>query len=556
MVKIPNIRSENSQETTAILVSRKAWSELINRLEMPYYMYKDDFQHKQLTSLNYEEKLLHHDQVINDPFFFTPFGNKTEKAKVYSRFGITNAVFDVFIILHKLCNTNGIIRDITTNYLYRVYSSYKEQNAAISSQQFYVAMEKLMTAGMIEVTKDAYGRKTIQLNFILDENNKPYSYVPISPVVFTHEFNKLSIAAKKLFLDIALQQGEGDRPFVERMLKSTDSNGRPAANGGLYKFLHRNYPHQIRDVMKELTKPLECLNGQPLMTICDFPSKEKRSRRYTKLLLCVNKPLRTKQENVTHYRDTIEYRSTYKRKAQIIINELNELMIGEFAVDINHFVKVLKRAGTRQIKQVLRDFKDSIKGEGFPSGMQIEYRLMKLLPKSKNYIVLDLAHKEGIYDLITQSVIQGNEKQAIQQFAVNLSLDSLLKLKSIFRKGYTYLKENYLQPITEELYHKKNPIRFREQNIFRHYAFERGVDLESYRLLEVKLYEWMREEGYEEFDTVPSHLRENMMESIDALPEGPLRCIVLPDHFNMYRYIRLLIDGQQNDTALSIAATA
>ncbi|PGE97124.1 hypothetical protein COM59_32015, partial [Bacillus pseudomycoides] len=87
----------------------------------------------------------------------------------------------------------------------------------------------------------------------------------ISPVVFTKDFFKLSVAAKKLFLDIAMQQHT--ETTLKRSLDKQDERGNKTHFGGMYRFLHKKYPHQIRAVIEELTTALPC-TGNPLFKIC------------------------------------------------------------------------------------------------------------------------------------------------------------------------------------------------------------------------------------------------------------------------------------------------
>ncbi|GAA3333586.1 hypothetical protein GCM10020331_098200 [Ectobacillus funiculus] len=80
--------------------------------------------------------------------------------------GVTNAVIDVFIMLHKLCNTNGIIRDVTIHQLYEEYLTYKEWDASISHMQFYVAMEKKLRLHQVISTTKKTCTGAIRLKFV------------------------------------------------------------------------------------------------------------------------------------------------------------------------------------------------------------------------------------------------------------------------------------------------------------------------------------------------------------------------------------------------------
>ncbi len=106
------------------------------------------------------------------------------------------------------------------------------------------------------------------------KQKKANPYVYISPVVFTKAFFKLSVASKKLFLDIAMQQHT--ETTLKRSLDKQDERGNKTHFGGMYRFLHKKYPHQIRAVIDELTTALPC-TGNPLFKICKM---QKRGKAY------------------------------------------------------------------------------------------------------------------------------------------------------------------------------------------------------------------------------------------------------------------------------------
>lgn len=108
-----------------------------------------------------------------------------------------------------------------------------------------------------------------------EETEKANAYVYISPVVFTKAFFELSVAAKKLFLDIAMQQHS--ETTLKRSLDKQDERGNRTHFGGMYRFLHKKYPHQIRAVMTELTTALPC-TGTPLFKICKLQKGVKNKK--------------------------------------------------------------------------------------------------------------------------------------------------------------------------------------------------------------------------------------------------------------------------------------
>ncbi len=45
---------------------------------------------------------------------------------------------------------------------------------------------------------------------------------------------------------------------LKRSLDKQDERGNKTHFGGMYRFLHKKYPHQIRTVIEELTTALPC----------------------------------------------------------------------------------------------------------------------------------------------------------------------------------------------------------------------------------------------------------------------------------------------------------
>ena len=91
--------------------------------------------------------------------------------------------------------------------LWEDYKNYKEAFAHIHHSQFYVALKKLSFHNIITIENEYSGKYKITLtNFTNKKTNKANAYTFISPIVFTKEFFELSIAAKKLFMDVAMQR--------------------------------------------------------------------------------------------------------------------------------------------------------------------------------------------------------------------------------------------------------------------------------------------------------------------------------------------------------------
>lgn len=535
---IRNQRSLNGQDTNAVLVTLKSWQKLVEAFEEKYYSYKDTYLEDILDHMTYEERIADVDGIVAQAK--PSFSRRTlsviseTMGRKHKLYGITNADLEVFLYLHKKCYTNGIIPNVTVHMMWEDYKQYKEEFAYIQHSQFYIALKKLSLHNIITIENELDGRYTIKLtHFINEETEKANPYVYISPVVFTKAFFEMSVAAKKLYLDIAMQQHS--ETTLKRSLDKQDERGNITHFGGMYRFLHKKYPHQIRAVMTELTTALPC-TGTPLLKICKLQKGTKNKKRYTTLYLSLHADfLCTKEAGEVQYRDPFGPKVTYARKARFIESVLQELNIGEFAQDMNKFIHVLKYTCHRQIRSVIRSLRDMIdRNEEYPS--KLVYTLKKLLNQTSQYQILDTAAKEGIYPLITQHVPKEEKEQAVFDFGLHFSMYSLRNIKKLFRKTYELLKSKFAVPVTEESYHR-NYLKYQEETLFRKYAYEQGANLNAYMALEIKIRELLKARGHKE-RFIPSDVRELFIEKIDRLPKEKLRVIEVPDDFNLITFMR------------------
>ncbi|QEL82774.1 hypothetical protein DN407_30225 (plasmid) [Bacillus sp. JAS24-2] len=538
---IRNQRSLKGESTNTVLVTLKSWQKFVEMFEEKYYSYKDTYLEDILQHMTYEERIADADGFVEQakPSFSRRTMSAISKTmgRKHKLYGITNADLEVFLYLHKKCYTNGVIPNVTVHMMWEDYKQYKEEFAYIQHSQFYIALKKLSLHNIISIKNGIDGRYTIKLtHFMNDETEKANPYVYISPVVFTKAFFKLSVAAKKLFLDIAMQQHT--ETTLKRSLDKHDERGNKTHFGGMYRFLHKKYPHQVRAVIKELTTALPC-TGTPLFKICKMQKGVKNIKRYTTLYLSLHTDfLCTKEAGEVHYRDPFTPKVAYARKARFIESVLEEMHIGEFASDINKFIHVLKHTGNRQIRSVIRGLRDMIdRNEKYPT--KLVYTLKKLLNQASQYKIFDTAAKEGIYPLIAQHVPkeQNSEREkAVFDFGLHYSMYSLRNIKKMFRNVYDLLKQKFAVPVTEESYHR-NYLKYQEETLFRKYAFEQGTNLHAYVALEIEMRELLKARGHKE-RSIPSDVREWFIEKIDRLPKEKLRVIDLPAHFNLLTFMR------------------
>ncbi|WP_439876977.1 hypothetical protein ACSLGG_31590 (plasmid) [Bacillus mycoides] len=536
---IKNKRSLNGETTTPVLVTIKAWQKLVEALEGKYYSFKDTYLEDIVNSMSYEERIADEEGFVEKakPSFSLQMKNLFTKAngRKHKLYGITNADLEVFLFLHKKCNTYGELSHVSIHMLWEDYKNYKEAFSHIHHSQFYVALKKLSLHNIIEIENEYSGKYKITLtDFMNKETNKANPYTFISPIVFTKEFFDLSIAAKKLFIDIAMQQKR--ETTLKRSLYKFDEQGQQTHFGGMYRFLHKKYPHQIRSVMAELTTK-STATGSSLFKICKLEKGKKNKKQYTTLHLSVHPDFLCNKEIGEEYRDPFTPRLTYKRKAKFIEESLVEMNIAEFTKDINQFVNVLKHSCHRQIRQVIRGLREMIdRQEGFPKNLV--YTLSKLLKQSSQYRVLDTAAKTGIYSLITHNVPREKQEDAVFKFGTHFAIYSLQNVKKLFCKAHDLLHATYAVPVTEEAYHR-NYMQYQEETLFRKYAFEQGVNVNAYIALEIKIRELLKSHGQKEHH-IPSDIRELFIEKIDRLPKEKIRVIEVPKDFNLIDFLHSL----------------
>ncbi|PEF43530.1 hypothetical protein CON22_25820 [Bacillus cereus] len=536
---IKNKRSLNGETTNAVLVTIKSWQKLVEAMEDKYYSYKDTYLEDILKSMSYEERLADEDQFVEKakPSFSLQMKHVFSKVKgrKHKLYGITNADLEVFLFLHKKCNTFGVLSHVSIHMLWENYKNYKEAFAHIHHSQFYIALKKLSLHNIIQIENEMGGKYRITLtHFMNEETNKANPYTFISPVVFTKAFFELSIAAKKLFMDVAMQQKR--ETTLKRSLYKTNEQGQQTHFGGMYRFLHKKFPHQIRSVMSELTNTFPC-TGSPLFKICKLEKGKKNKKQYTTLFVSVHPDFLCEKEEGEANRDPFTPRVIYARKTKFIENLLNEMNIGEFTQDMNQFINVLKHSCHRQIRQVIRGLREIIdRQEGYPKNLV--YTLRKLLNQSSQYRVLDAAAKEGIYPLITHQVPREKQEQAIFDFGIHFSMYSIRNVKKLFNQAYKLLHTKYAVPVTETVYHQ-NYMKYQEESLFRKYAFEQGVNIHAYIALEIEIRELLKSKGHKE-RYIPSDIRELFIEKIDRLPKEDLRVLAVPEDFDLTRFLHSL----------------
>lgn len=542
---IKNKRSLNGETTTPVIVTIKSWQKLVEALEGKYYSFKDTYLEDIVNSMSYEERIADEEGFVEQakPSFSLKMKKFVDKVSGFDKnegrkhklYGITNADLEVFLFLHKKCNTYGELSHVSIHMLWEDYKNYKEAFAHIHHSQFYVALKKLSFHNIITIENEYSGKYKITLtDFMNKETNKANAYTFISPIVFTKEFFELSIAAKKLFMDVAMQQKR--ETTLKRSLFKVDEQGNSTHFGGMYRYLHKKYPHQIRAVLEELETKLSA-TGSPLFKICKLEKGKRNKKQYTTLHLSVHPDFLCAKEEGAEYRDPFTPRDTYKRKVKFIENLLVEMNIAEFAKDMNQFINVLKHSCHRQIRQVVRGLREMIdRQEGYPK--KLVYTLSKLLKQSSQYRVLDTAAKTGIYPLITHNVPKHEQEEAIFKFGTHFAIYSLRNVQKLFRKAHDLLHAKYAVPVTLDAYHR-NYMQYQEESLFRKYAYEQGVNINAYTALEIEIRELLKSSGHQGTN-MPSDIRELFIEKVDKLSKEKIRVIEVPEDFDLIQFLQSL----------------
>lgn len=399
------------------------------------------------------------------------------ESKAYRLHHLTNADLQLFITLFKVCNSNGYIRNVNRHVLYKIHCSYHEE--PMSAQQFYVSYEKLRLHKIFEVIQDPVKVETVISikNFFNEETQKLNRYVAVPPLVFTKEFNRLSLAAKILFFDIYMQQSKQ----VE-VLKRTMDN--------LYLMLHKSKPHHLRTVIEELTTT-KMRNGKPLFSLAQKDKVNKKVYHFS-IHKSLHKSLYKKSSKTDEkYREPINAPLIYKRKATFIEKVLIEFGIGELKHDIALLVNCLKKAGYRVIRHVLYELKKFKEENGYyPKDLALE--VIKQMRMASSNIVLDLARKRDCLTFVAPGLKRSERQNRFFEFTSVMSKHfSLREMDKAFKKIKPLLEQNFLTDFIPEYgdYRGCKELDLVEGiEAVRATAWRKRVDIEEYEELEVRAY--------------------------------------------------------------------
>lgn len=437
-----------------------------------------------------------------------------ENSREYELHHLTNTDIELFIILNKICNTRGFIRDLEGNFKHQIYQKICEYyEVPMSASQFYISYEKGKLHNIFTEEKTATGEYIFRLNHVYnEEEDKAYYYQVISPVVFTKEFNNLSLAAKKWFLQAAVQQ----------------NNNQSLTNNitSLYKSLLKGYPHQIREVINEVTQKMG--DYDPLFSRAEM-TKNARGQ-YDKVYFSVNVDYIIKDK--LEFRDTLSIPARYPRKARFIEKVLSELGIGEMSERINTLVQKLKHFGYRFIRFVLKQLKDFFKRNGhFPADLAL------FLTKETRFVkfgeIMELAGETNL-----TSYIDVNDDNRTFEFCGKFFNFNSKQIYQMFKSIQPVIEDKFTKPFEPEpfMYRNDNYLSMYVQGLtaVRLQAMRCKVDPDQYRQLEEKAFDVCIE--YQNLENNNQIICEWLLAEIEKLPSVN-RVLDLPNDLKLEDFI-------------------
>ncbi|CEH28289.1 hypothetical protein AM501_24030 [Aneurinibacillus migulanus] len=435
-----------------------------------------------------------------------------ENKKEYLLNHLTNADLQMAIILQKICNTRGFIREVLPHAIYKKVEEYFE--TPISASQFYASLTKFSLHGLITMIEKHDSKKIdIRLNHYL-ENGVPSSFILMTPIVFTGTFGKLELAKKKLFFSIYLQQDGGKE--IDRLVQHSISEGKSVQFSGLYRFLHRD-SSQIQLLCNQLLE--EKLDGKhPLF---EKASVHTYKGRIHKAIFSIHPAYFVPKKKGQWYHDTITPVLTYPRKANVFIRMLDKLGIGEVASFdsgnmLAKLMEYLKAHGARTIEFVAKRIKEFHGNHGgFPENL-LEFVKRELKNKTRATI-LGILYKYQLDRFVAphaSSLAEHYERE-----------DALVSTLSYYRKHAIekackavrrLLYSHYIKPARSNLNLQAYSLStsldtWKEIIAVRHYAYHKQKDPNCYVQLEQK--------AIEKFYTYDNDsFKEWLLTQVDELP--------------------------------------
>ncbi|PSL41260.1 hypothetical protein B0H94_1206 [Salsuginibacillus halophilus] len=373
--------------------------------------------------------ILHNEQGMNGqattavavsfPFWQELMAVAPECGMDRSLYHVTRTDIDLMLLLHKVCNTNGVIRETKFHRIAEAAGRWFEKPA--SRSQLYMSLDKFIARGLVHrYENDITGETTYQLNHFAKDDGTPHRYVALSPVVFAEKFSQLTLAARKLFLLTAMQQGNNS--FIFRNIRG---------DRGLMHLLNKNQANQVQACLNELTEA----------SFLRVSKLEYRKGAAHKAYLAVPQDMLINADG-ERLREPLDPPERYPRKAAFIRRVLQQLGIGELEQDMNLLINTLKSSGHRLIRQILRRVLQHAQYHGFYP-KHLAHFLKKEARQVRENRIIDLAYEAGIGHYIVNPG-EDDPEQRLFTFANHFSWYNDRELKAMFRAASDSVTRTYL----------------------------------------------------------------------------------------------------------------
>ncbi|MGG0937068.1 hypothetical protein ABHN11_13270 [Brevibacillus centrosporus] len=448
---------------------------------------------------------------------------------------VTEADLYVATVLFSLCNTNGSIHRVSRHAIYQRLEELYEN--PISSPQFYEALEKFKLHHLIFEEQHEYGVVSYKINYFHQEESenelpwmkserpKAARYFMLHPVVFSAAFTSLSLSGKKLFYAVAAQQGENKHKAVERLFSNRNTD---VQFMGLYQFLHKAHPYQIRKVLDELTSRTLFMQT-PFFTKAEV---HKASGQY-KASLAINPDFILSAQKGVEYREVLKPRKVYKRTALFIERILSALSIREFVTDdeINELVRYFKGKGYRIIRPALEILKQYFnKHRNLPQNI-VGY-LVKSIRSVTEFTYRNILKRTGLLDFVAP-IDADDHDQRWSQFLNAICSYQPRMVEKACAAAAPQLTGKYLRTVQYDYAEYRGDYTGKELKgieLVRKKAFVLQKHVDSYISLENGIH---TRSG----DLSDSQIIDWLLAEVEKLPNAE-RIVVVPSSFNLESYLQ------------------
>lgn len=453
---------------------------------------------------------------------------------------LTNADLQTATILLKVCNLQGVIEQTNPHSIYHLLREHYE--APISMSQFYTSLKKFILNQLIKPSYNKYSNLyTYRLNHYLNPHTSKIGYyVALTPFVFTKAFSKISIAKKKLFYSVYLQQGEKadvKKDAIERRLLTDKED---VQYSGLSVFLHRHDIFHIKKILEELAST-PMLEGAPLFETAKLV---KRGREYHKAILFIHPKFFPESQYKYNMHEYIPVTVSYKRKANFIKKLVEEWGIGELLILdqgrlFMQMINIFKGCSYRVIRYALYQLKLYHKENGYYPNDVRQFLATEIRNKLLAMII-DIAQKTEVYPFIAPEANGYLRREREYEFASRLSSYPLKLIEQACKLALPTLLDSFTLPSEHELdlghySYEASLNELRGIDVVRFYALKQKKNRIDYARLEDRAA--MNYEAEKNLSTfVRTEFIDWMLQEVDKI-ERIEYILCIPENFKLEEYI-------------------